>query len=81
MSDDGWQEDFVPGPATNNYQEPRKYSNHVQDSSSGPTEEVVLKIADGSVGRIIGPRGTTIKDLQTTYNVQISIAKHENSDK
>ena len=81
MQDDGWQEDFMPPPASNNYQEPRKYNDrNAQDSSSGPTEEVVLRIAGSSVGRIIGPRGATIKDLQATYNVKMDVARNENED-
>lgn len=81
MEDDEWKDDFIPDQAISVNHRPQKYNNtQINDSFAGPTEEVILKIASSSVGRLIGPRGATIKELQATYNVQISVAKHENND-
>lgn len=38
-----------------------------------------VEIDSRNIGKIIGPRGATIKQLQTDYNVHISISKEEES--
>jgi polyribonucleotide nucleotidyltransferase len=35
----------------------------------------MIKIESRHVGKVIGPRGATIKELQQQFNVRISIAK------
>jgi polyribonucleotide nucleotidyltransferase len=37
-----------------------------------------VEIEGRNVGKIIGPRGATIKQLQDDYRVQISISKEDN---
>lgn len=36
-----------------------------------------IEVDSRNIGRIIGQRGATIKQLQSDYNVQISIGKDE----
>lgn len=38
-----------------------------------------VEIDGRNVGKIIGPRGATIKQLQDEYRVNISISKEDNS--
>lgn len=37
-----------------------------------------IEIESRYVGRIIGPKGATIRQLQSDYNVKISISKEDN---
>lgn len=38
---------------------------------------VDVEIAGRSVGQLIGPKGATIKQLQSDYNVRISVSKDD----
>lgn len=40
----------------------------------------IMKVESKHIGRIIGPAGRTIQDLQRQYNVRINISKSENDD-
>jgi polyribonucleotide nucleotidyltransferase len=39
-----------------------------------------VEIDGRNVGKIIGPRGSTIKQLQDEFNVHISISKEDNAN-
>lgn len=38
-----------------------------------------VEIESRNVGKIIGPKGATIRSLQEEYNVNISISKEDNN--
>lgn len=40
-----------------------------------------VEIEGRNVGKIIGPKGATIRQLQSDYNVNISISKDDNEVK
>lgn len=57
------------------------YNNHRQSGGEGGDQDhQVMKISSGNVGRIIGPKGSTINEIQRQCSVRININKYENRD-